>query len=108
MAYEIKRNDLRPRWRAQLTANGVPVDLTTAVAARFIMKKDTTAKINRATMSFIDRPTGVVEYVWTGTDTDAAGTYNVEVEVDWGGTPTEFQTFPTKGYFTVTINEDLG
>ncbi len=108
MSFPIKRNDLRPRWRAQLTANGDPVDFTTAVAARFIMKKDANVKIDRALMTFVDAAAGIVEYAWTGTDTDTSGAFNAEVEVDWGGTPAEYQTFPSTGYFAVLINDDLG
>jgi hypothetical protein len=105
MAYEIKRNDRRPRWRVQLLANGLPVDLTAASAARFIMKTGATLKVNRATMTFIDRTNGIVEYPWATGDTDTSGTYTAEVEVDWGGT--EYQTFPSSGYFAITISDDL-
>lgn len=106
MAFEIKRNDRRPYFRVQLTANDQPADLTTAAAARIIMKTGSQIKINRATMTFLDRPNGIVEYAWGLTDTDTSGSYNVEVEIDWGGS--EFQTFPSTGYFTVLVNDDLG
>lgn len=111
MAFEIKRNDRRPRFRVQLTQKiaGVesPADLTSAVAARFIMKTGVTLKINKQAMTFVDRPTGVVEYAWAATDTDTSGDYNVEVEIDWGGSPAELQTFPSTGYFTAKISDDL-
>lgn len=107
MAFEIKRNDRRPRFRVQLTSNGSPVDLTAAAAARFIMKLGTTLKVNRAAMDFVDRTSGIVEYAWQQLDTDTSGVYQVEVEVDWGGAPAEYQTFPSTGYFSVTINDDL-
>jgi hypothetical protein len=107
MAFEIKRNDRRPYFRVQLTENGDPADLSTAVAARLIMKSGTTVKINKQPMTFIDKPTGIVQYAWADGDTDTTGTYNVEVEVDWGGAPAEFQTFPSAGYFTVDITDDL-
>lgn len=107
MAFEIKRNDRRPRWRVQLTANGTPVDLTGAAAARFTMKTGSTTKINKQTMVFVDRSIGVVEYAWGVTDTDTSGTYNAEVEIDWGGAPAELQSFPSVGYFAITISDDL-
>lgn len=107
MAFEIKRNDRRPHWRVQLTANALPVDLTGAAAARFTMKTGSTVKVNKAAMTFIDRVNGIVDYAWGTTDTDTTGTYNVEVEVDWGGAPAELQSFPSTGYFTITINDDL-
>lgn len=104
MAFEIKRNDRRPYWRAALTSNGDPVSLTGATAVRFTMKQGATVKVNKQPMTVIDAATGVVEYPWGASDTETSGTYNVEVEVDWGG---ELQSFPSTGYFTVTINDDL-
>jgi hypothetical protein len=106
MAYEIKRNDRRPRWRVQLKANGTPVDLTGAAAVRFTMKVGTTTpKVNKQPMTIITPETGIVEYAWGAADTDTANTFNAEVEVDWGGS--ELQSFPSTGYFTIKINDDL-
>lgn len=107
MAHEMKRNDLRPYFRVQLKQNGEPADLTGAVAARFIMKEGATLKVDREAMVFVDEPTGVVEYHWALGDTDTTGDYNVEIEIDWGGAPPEYQTFPSTGYFTVSISDDL-
>jgi hypothetical protein len=111
MAFEIKRNDRRPRWRVQLVAGDpdapLPVDLTAAVAVRFTMKSGSTLKVNKQPMTIVDALTGLVEYPWDDGDTDTSGDYNVEVEVDWGGTPAEYQTFPSVGYFTVSITDDL-
>jgi hypothetical protein len=106
MAFEIKKGDRRPRYRVQLTANGTPVDLTGATGVRFLMKAGTTgtAKVDAAA-SVVDAATGIVEYAWALADTDTAGPFNVEFEVNWSG---EKQTFPSSGYFTITINEDLG
>jgi hypothetical protein len=105
--FTIKRNDRRPRWRYGLTVNGDPMNLTGATAVRFIMKQGSTIKINKLAMTVVDATTGVVEYAWASGDTDTTGTYNVEVEVDWGGSPAELQTFPNEGYFTVNIVDDL-
>lgn len=105
--FSIKRNDRRPHWRYGLTVNGTAMDLTGATAARFIMKQGSTVKINKVPMTIVDALTGVVEYAWADGDTDTSGTYNVEVEIDWGGAPPELQTFPNEGYFTVTITDDL-
>lgn len=105
--FSIKRNDRRPRWRYGLTVNGEPADLTGATAVRFIMKQGATTKVNKQAMTVIDATSGLIEYAWGATDTDTSGVYNVEVEVDWGGSPAELQTFPNEGYFTVTITDDL-
>jgi hypothetical protein len=113
MAFEMKKHDQRPRYRIQLTQSDpnnataqIPVDLTAATSAVFIMSSVAgVVKVNRGVMSFIDRVNGIVEYAWAAGDTDTSGTYNIEIEVLWG---TEPQTFPSKGYFTATISDDLG
>lgn len=105
MPFEIKRNDRRPRYRVQLTVDDQPIDITGAAAVRFTMKTGTTIKVNKAAMTIVDAVTGIVEYAWGVSDTDTSGDYNVEVEVDWGGG--ELQSFPSSGYFTATINDDL-
>lgn len=109
MAFVIKRGDRRPRFRVQLTqttaGETVPVDITGVSSVKMLMKQGGGAlKVNTA-MTVVDATNGIVEYAWGATDTDTSGAYNVEVELDWGG---EKQTFPSEGYFTVTINEDLG
>lgn len=106
--FEIKRNDRRPHWRVGLTVNGAAFATTGAAAVRFTMKSSGGAiKVNKAPMTVIDAALGIVEYAWANGDTDTSGTYNVEVEVDWGGVPPEYQTFPSVGYFVVTIGDDL-
>jgi len=112
MAFTIKKHDLRPRYRVQLTSTDpgtgeqVPVDLTAATSVRFMMSATTGgALVVDEAGTFVDKPTGIVEYIWTSGDTDTAGTYNIEFEVMWGAEP---QTYPSEGYFTATINEDLG
>ena len=111
MAFEIKRNDLLPRYRIQLTQSDPdtgeqsPVDFTAATGAVFIMKLGGAVKIDREPMTFVDRVAGIVEYEWVLGDTDTSGGYSVEIEVDWSGKP---QTFPSTGYFSVVIGEDLG
>lgn len=116
MAYEIKRGDRRPYFRVRLTVTDptsltvppaqIPADLTDAVGVRFIMRKLGEAPIVDDPGTFIDRATGIVQYAWATGDTAVSGTYNVEVEIDWGAG--EKQSFPSTGYFTVTISDDLG
>ena len=105
MAFEIKRNDRRPYWRTTLTENGNAVNVTTATAVTFTMRTGTTIKINKEAMVLVDAAEGIVEYRWSAGSTDTAGSYNAEVEVDWGAGIT--QTFPSKGYNVITIYEDL-
>lgn len=105
MAFEIKRNDRRPKWRVQLTANGDPVDVSAATAVRFTMKSSGATKVNKASMTLVNAATGIVEYAWAAGDTDTSGDFNAEVEVDWGSSET--QSFPSTGYFAIKINDDL-
>lgn len=44
-------------------------------------------------------------YVWAGGDTAVAGTYNAEIEINWGGG--KIQSIPNEGYRQVVIAEDL-
>lgn len=104
MAFVIKQNDQRPYFRVQLTSNDAPVSLTGATSAKFIMKQGATTKVT-ATAQIIDAPNGIVQYAWAAADTNTAGTYNAEIEILWG---TERQTFPSSGYFAITIEADLG
>lgn len=104
MPFTIKRNDRRPRYRVNLTADGAPVDLTAATSVRFLMKEGTTLKVD-GVATVVDALNGGVEYAWAVGDTDTAGEYQVEIEVSWGG---ETQTFPSDGYFTCSIQNDLG
>lgn len=116
MAFTIKRGDLLPLYRAQLTytdpetAVVTPVDLTGAASVKFIMSAVTPpggiAKVSAAA-AFVDRPTGIVEYTWIAADTNLAGSYNVEFEVTWT-TGTKPQTFPAAGYLSCDVVADLG
>jgi hypothetical protein len=114
--YEIKRGDRRPYLRYTCTVTDpddpsetpaqIPCDLTDAVGVRYIIRKLGEAPIVDDAGTFIDRVNGVVQYAWASGDTDVSGTYNVEVEIDWGAG--EKQSFPSTGYETVIIFDDLG
>jgi hypothetical protein len=106
MASVMKKGDRRPRYRVALTVGGTAVDLTGATGVRFIMKSTPasgTTKVDAAA-TVVTAATGIVEYAWGATDTDTAGDYVIEFEVNWSG---EKQTFPSTGYFTLTIESDL-
>lgn len=107
MAFEIKQNDRRPRFRVQLTQNGDPADITGNTGVKFTMKQGSTTIVNKVAMTVIDAPTGVVEYAWATGDTATTGDFDVEVEVEWNTGTTEPETFPSTGYFAVKINPEL-
>lgn len=106
MAFRIKTNDTSPKLIVTLSdASGNVVNLSGA-SANFHMKKygATSLKVQSAA-SITDESGGRVEYTWTASDTDTAGTYYGEIEITYGDLTVE--TFPNNGYFTIIIQEDL-
>lgn len=104
----LKKDDLRPHVVATLTdATGSVVDLSTAVSVRFIMRApgETTAKVD-STGSVLTAVSGEVGYAWALGDTNTAGVFQAEFEVNWGGSV--YQTFPAEDYIEVEIVSDLG
>lgn len=51
---------------------------------------------------------GKGSYVWLAGDTANIGVYDLEFQVDWGGSPTKLQTFPNGTYLSLEIKADLG
>lgn len=120
LSITIKRGDTIPRLRRTLTycddKDGdaeKPMDLTLASSVYFTMRDASdevmvgSPKIH-AMAAIIDAPNGVVEYPWSGSDTDTASgddPYRGEFEVNWvdGGV----ETWPRTGYIEITIPKDL-
>lgn len=103
----IKRHDTRPPLVKNLTdADGNPVNLTTASGVVFIMSAGGVAKVNRASTTVTDAPTGKVSYTWVAANTDTSGTYDGEFEVTFsdGGV----QTFPNPKKMVILVGDDLG
>ena len=113
--FALKRNDSKPiqvklekeqtdgTWKPAFTSSG----LVTAV--RFFMRLPgaTTPKVNAAaTIVQADATACIVQYVLTTGDTDTTGDYQAEVQVTY--TSGQIETFPTKGYLTVSVAEDIG
>lgn len=103
--FYIKKRDLRPVIQATLKdANGA-INLTNAVGVSFVMTYlGGGAKIDAAG-AIVTPASGIVSYTWTGTDTDTAGVFDCEWEINWGGGAT--QTVPSDGYDRVVITDDL-
>lgn len=105
--YIIKQYDLEPPFEIQLLDGIIPVDLTNATKVLFIMRNRKGLKVVgqmiKADQNSETR--GVVLYRWVDGDTNAAGTFNAEIEVSW---PTaRAQTFPANQYVLVNIQKDL-
>ena len=89
LTHYMVRNDLLPSLTVACKyADGTAVDLSSATSPKFYMRsaQDPTAaaKVN-ATATIADGPAGVLSYSWASGDTDTAGTYQAEFEVQIGG-----------------------
>lgn len=106
--FTIKRGDLLPDLAVTLLdADGNPVDLTLADGAKLaisLVGAEHTPIIYSDMTIAAEPTTGIVTYIWQEGDTDTPGEYQSEIVVDWGGRE---QTFPTIGYISITIVDDL-
>lgn len=109
---QLKQHDLEPDFTATLYNGTDPltrtvVDLTSASAVVFIMKRKGTIIINRRAMTVVSPTTsGQVSMQWQTGDTAVAGTYQAEIEVQWQSSRP--QTFPANGTILVSVEADLG
>jgi hypothetical protein len=105
--FSIKRRDRVPSISATLTdSQGAPVDLTSATV-KFIMSLSPgggTPTLNVAAI-LVSAPAGAVRYDWAVGDTAASGSYVAEWEVTYSNG--KKQTFPSVGYNTISIGDDL-
>lgn len=108
--FYIKQHDLEPVLELQLLSGTVPVDLTQAESAFFLMSSRKTGLKASGAMTITDQSlpanVGVVRYAWQAGDTNTVGDFNAEVQVLWPADKP--QTFPAHEYFTVSIGKDLG
>lgn len=109
----MKRGDLLPTLRIQLTSAGSPIDLADAVSAVLFVRQihGTELLVDGAGVTIldpadVDGELGWVEHEWEAGETEVAGGYFAEVQVTWpAGLPS---TFPNDKRFTVAILDDLG
>lgn len=105
-AWEIKQGDLYPLYRAPLTINGAPVDITLATGVRFLMKQVSGGLLVAGAAIVEEVFPAVCAYQWVVGDTDLPDLYQQEWEVMWpSGLP---QTFPNRGYNSIRVVPDLG
>ena len=107
--FYIKQNDLLPTLEAILQdIKGNPVDLGPASGIVFHLREEngSTLKIKDGVVVVDANPaTGKVTYSWINTDTDTNGIFLGEFEVTWAGA--KKQTFPSRGYISVKVIDDL-
>ena len=105
----IKQNDLLPILEAILQdVNENPVDLGSALGIVVHLREEDGAalKIEDGVVVIDSNPaTGKITYAWVSTDTDTNGLFLGEFEVTWPGD--KKQTFPSRGYISVEVINDL-
>ena len=103
--YVVKCNDTSPPISATLLQDGLPYDLTGATV-NFHMRLNgaALAKVD-SVVTIIDSTGGIVEYDWQAGDLDTPGIYQLEWEVT--NPDTSITTFPSSGYTTLKVEEDL-
>lgn len=85
------------------------VVLTGATVKFLARKSDQSLTISgNCTLSNQGSFPGEVNYTFLAVDTAVVGTYDVEIEVNWGGSPAKIETFPHTGYKSMLISDDLG
>lgn len=104
----IKQGDLVPGITATLmqavgSAAAAPIDLTTASAIKFAMRRNGALKVD-GTAAAISAADGTVGYQWVTGDTDTAGLYDCEWQITW---PAGKQTVPGGSYDQVYVMGDI-
>lgn len=102
----IKQGDTAAAVRARLTDRDGPVTLQPGATVRFHMRQVHGTKTVTGT-AITDPNTGEILYRWRadGTDTDTPGVYEQEWEVTFPDTTVA--TFPSDGWNSIVILEDL-
>jgi len=89
LTHFMARNDLLPSLSITCTyADGTAVDLSTATTPKFYMRsaQDASASVKvDATATVTNGAGGELTYSWSSGDTDTAGVYLAEFEVQIGG-----------------------
>lgn len=107
--FKIKRKSRRPVLRTKVItcSDGSIVDFTGAIGVRVQMADEAgNIKIVDGMASFPFGPeAGILQYNWTDSDVDVTGCYNLEFDVDYGGT--DVHTFPEDGVINVVVEADV-
>lgn len=109
----MKKGDTWPPLRGKAEDEDGLVDLTEADDLTVILKHTGAGPTLTGTPVPIDPPDDDGfnwRYLFQAGDTDELGAYEVELEVVWdaAATPPSVQTFPTTGFNSLEITDDLG
>lgn len=105
--FSIKKGNTREAIQVTLKRNGDAIDLSgSGVSVKFQMRKISsgTLKVD-AEATIVDDVGGEVKYEWKDADVNTTGIYYCEFIVTYGDGTVE--TFPSRGYKTIKIGEDL-
>ncbi len=102
----IKQNDRLPYLEATLSDSGGQLTTLAGANVYFVMRspKGGAAKV-RGQATVVDAALKKVRYEWAAGDTDTAGVFRGEFEVNFSSRP---WTFPNPGYIPIIIAADLG
>lgn len=106
--FSIKQYDTKPVFSAVLRdPSGNPVDLSTATSVEFRLRKSNErAHVVAAASIDVDPTTGRVSYAWADGDTDLVGDgMEAVIVVTWNDGSE--QTFPTVGYVSVDVKDNI-
>jgi hypothetical protein len=109
--FTLKRNDTSPAIEFQLQdddGNAIDISGFNEVEFFFRQRRDSTTKVDDDTggnVSVPDAANGIVKYEWMATDTETAGIFEAEFEVEYSDGAVE--TFPNTGYIKVQIVKDI-
>lgn len=105
--FTIKQNDTLPDLVVTLTdAVGSTVNITGYQGVRFIMAPKGGDSVVDAAAIVVDAENGIVKYTWEDEDTETAGKYLGEFEVQFADG--RLETFPNWTYINILIKADLG
>ena len=105
--FYIKEGDTSPAIEYALS----PTDITLNGGSVVFNMKDRRGqvKVNRQAAIITDdgllTDTPTIQYNWTASDTDTAGTYYAEFEVTYADATVE--TFPNSGFITIKVEADI-
>lgn len=102
----IKSGDLRPNLEAQLEdEDNNAIDLSNASSVDFHMEDVSGSVKVDSSATITDTNNGKVEYEWSSGDTDTAGTFFGEFQVDWDdGDP---ESFPNHDNIEIQITDEI-
>jgi Rib/alpha/Esp surface antigen-like repeat protein len=102
----IKQNDTNPAMQFTLQDSDEQAVSLVGATARFLMRARGGSDVKtNAVASITDAAAGVVTYTPVAADTDTPGQYEAEVEITYSDGTKE--TFPSRGYISIIIQDDI-